>query len=357
MIEQIVSKVVLILLFSMIIKGLELSGFLEVLLRPLGCLKKTSTCVIYWFFIGFLVSGFFNDMTTAAILFPMLIYFIERNNIVENRTPLLVATVFGIVTGGDLTLFGGNDNILALGYLEQSLGTTLAPIEWTKMMIVPTLITATIVLVVLWFFANKNEVKNDTGEVVVSTALPTSTKIINVITTIMLLGAIYCGFQKMILVAYILLAISLVMLKINVDFFKKLPYKALVIWTCCYIIGTFLQKFILGFNFSFGGAPTFITMAIIVVILAFVTNLSTNTATAAALIPVILALFPANTLVFVMVCKAINLSYITAYGNSCLAVANGYGLKQKELAKYGFPVVILASIGYLVYYAIVSAVV
>lgn len=30
MIEQIVSKVILILLFSMIIKGLELSGFLEV---------------------------------------------------------------------------------------------------------------------------------------------------------------------------------------------------------------------------------------------------------------------------------------------------------------------------------------
>lgn len=354
MIEQIVSKVILILLFSMIIKGLELSGFLEVLLRPLGRLKKTSTCVIYWFFIGFFVSGFFNDMATAAILFPMLIYFIEHNNIVENRTLLLVATVFGIVTGGDLTLFGGNDNILALGYLEQSLGTTLAPIDWTKMMIVPTMITAAIVLAVLWFFANKNEIRSGSGEVVVSTALPTSTKVINVITTIMLLGAIYCGFQKMILVAYILLAISLVMLRVNTDFFKKLPYKALLIWTCCYVIGTFIQKFILSFNFSFGGEITFITIALLIIIPALVTNFSTNTATAAALIPVVLSLFPGNVLVFTILCKVINLSYITVYGNSCLAVASGYGLKQRELAKFGVPVVILAMIGYLIYFCAIG---
>lgn len=349
MIEQILSKVVLILLFSMIIKGLELSGFLEVLLRPLGKLKKTSTCVIYWFFIGFIISGFFNDMTTAAILFPMLIYFIESNNIVENRVPLLVATVFGIVTGGDLTLFGGNDNILALGYLEQSLNTTLAPIEWTKMMIIPTLITATIVIGVLWFFANKSEEKMITGNVIVK-EIPLTNKVINIISTVLLLASIVCGFQKMVLVSYILLAISLILLKVDLEFFKKLPYKALGIWTCCYVIGTFIQKFILSFNFSFGGEITFIAIALLILIPAFVTNLSTNTATAAAFIPVILSLFPGNTLVFTIICKAINLSYITVYGNSCLAVANGYGLKQKELVKYGAPVVVLAIVGYLIYF-------
>lgn len=353
MIEQIVSKVVLILLFSMIIKGLELSGFLEVLLRPLGRLKKTSTCVIYWFFIGFIISGFFNDMTTAAILFPMLIYFIESNNIVENRVPLLVATVFGIVTGGDLTLFGGNDNILALGYLEQSLNTTLAPIEWTKMMIIPTLITATIVIGVLWFFANKSEEKMITGNIIVK-EISLTNKVINIISTVLLLASIVCGFQKMILVGYILLAISLVLLKVDLEFFKKLPYKALGIWTCCYVIGTFIQKFILSFNFSFGGEITFITIALLILIPAFVTNLSTNTATAAAFIPVILSLFPGNALVFTIICKAINLSYITVYGNSCLAVANGYGLKQKELVKYGAPVVVLAIVGYLIYFCVIG---
>lgn len=353
MIEQILSKVVLILLFSMIIKGLELSGFLEVLLRPLGRLKKTSTCVIYWFFIGFIISGFFNDMTTAAILFPMLIYFIESNNIVENRVPLLVATVFGIVTGGDLTLFGGNDNILALGYLEQSLNTTLAPIEWTKMMIIPTLITATIVIGVLWFFANKSEEKMITGNVIVK-EIPLTNKVINIISTVLLLASIVCGFQKMVLVGYILLAISLILLKVDLEFFKKLPYKALGIWTCCYVIGTFIQKFILSFNFSFGGEITFIVIALLILIPAFVTNLSTNTATAAAFIPVILSLFPGNTLVFTIICKAINLSYITVYGNSCLAVANGYGLKQKELVKYGAPVVVLAIVGYLIYFCAIG---
>lgn len=353
MIEQILSKVVLILLFSMIIKGLELSGFLEVLLRPLGRLKKTSTCVIYWFFIGFIISGFFNDMTTAAILFPMLIYFIESNNIVENRVPLLVATVFGIVTGGDLTLFGGNDNILALGYLEQSLNTTLAPIEWTKMMIIPTLITATIVIGVLWFFANKSEEKMITDNIIVK-EISLTNKVINIISTVLLLTSIVCGFQKMILVGYILLAISLVLLKVDLEFFKKLPYKALGIWTCCYVIGTFIQKFILSFNFSFGGKITFITIALLILIPAFVTNLSTNTATAAAFIPVILSLFPGNTLVFTIICKAINLSYITVYGNSCLAVANGYGLKQKELVKYGAPVVVLAIVGYLIYFCAIG---
>ena len=353
MIEQIVSKVVLILLFSMIIKGLELSGFLEVLLRPLGRLKKTSTCVIYWFFIGFIISGFFNDMTTAAILFPMLIYFIESNNIVENRVPLLVATVFGIVTGGDLTLFGGNDNILALGYLEQNLNTTLAPIEWTKMMIIPTLITATIVIGVLWFFANKSEEKMITGNVIVK-EISLTNKVINIISTVLLLVSIVYCFQKMILAGYILLAISLVLLKVDLEFFKKLPYKALGIWTCCYVIGTFIQKFILSFNFSFGGEITFITIALLILIPAFVTNLSTNTATAAAFIPVILSLFPGNILVFTIICKAINLSYITVYGNSCLAVANGYGLKQKELVKYGAPVVVLAIVGYLIYFCAIG---
>ena len=111
------------------------------------------------------------------------------------------------------------------------------------------------------------------------------------------------------------------------------------------------------YDFDSGGDPTLITMAIMVLILAFVTNLSTNTAAAAALIPVTLALFPGNTLVFVMVCKAINLSYITVYGNSCLAVASGYGLKQRDLAKYGLPVVILAIIGYLAYYAVAGMVI
>ena len=158
----------------------------------------------------------------------------------------------------------------------------------------------------------------------------------------------------MILAGYILLAISLVLLKVDLEFFKKLPYKALGIWTCCYVIGTFIQKFILSFNFSFGGEITFITIALLILIPAFVTNLSTNTATAAAFIPVILSLFPGNILVFTIICKAINLSYITVYGNSCLAVANGYGLKQKELVKYGAPVVVLAIVGYLIYFCAIG---
>lgn len=184
--------------------------------------------------------------------------------------------------------------------------------------------------------------------------ISTSTKIIHIITTIMLLAAVYCGFQKMILVAYILLAISLIMLRIKVDFFKKLPYKALLIWACCYIIDTFIQKFILSFNFNFKEEITFLTIALLIIIPAFVTNLSTNTATATAFIPIILSLFPGNTLVFTIVCKAINLSYITVYGNSCLAVASGYGLKQRELAKFGVPVVVLAIVGYLIYFCAIG---
>jgi sodium-dependent dicarboxylate transporter 2/3/5 len=81
----------------------------------------------------------------------------------------------------------------------------------------------------------------------------------------------------------------------------------------------------------------------------FLTNISTNTASAALLMPIIIQLFISQNinpvLIILLLTVSVNLSFAIASGNGCLAVSAGYGVNLKTMFKHG---VIIAFLGFLI---------
>ena len=71
----------------------------------------------------------------------------------------------------------------------------------------------------------------------------------------------------------------------------------------------------------------------------FLTNISTNTASAALLMPIIIQLFISQNinpvLIILLLTVSVNLSFAIASGNGCLAVSAGYGVNLKTMFKHG----------------------
>ncbi|RQD75369.1 MAG: hypothetical protein D5S01_05335, partial [Halanaerobium sp. MSAO_Bac5] len=90
------------------------------------------------------------------------------------------------------------------------------------------------------------------------------------------------------------------------------------------------------------GIITFLIFAGITVLL---TNISTNTASAALLMPVIIRLFIAQGInpvpIILLLTVSVNLSFAIASGNGCLAVSAGYGVNLKTMFKHGIIIAIL----------------
>lgn len=334
MIYQIIEKVFIIYILALIIKGLNMTGFIDWIIRPVNRIKNIKHIFLFWFLIGAAVSSVFTDLTTALILLPIQILYMEKANIAKNKELLLITLCFGIMAGGDLTMFGGGDNLVAVGLYKEFYNSDFTHLMWAKYMLPVTLLSMTVTFAAIYPFI-KNESPIHIGE-------ETYYKI-KKIPTLILLVCIVCVFLKHYIFAYLLTVLAYIGLKQPKEIFLNIPYKPMAVWTIAFLFGKFIGSMILNHvDISvLNGINSNYLFAVLCGITIFTTIFCTNTATASAVMGIYMSLFPANPLMFVILLKCINVGYLTIYHNTCLAVGNGYGITQKSLLKVGFAVTIL----------------
>lgn len=334
MIYQIIEKVFIIYILALTIKGLNITGFIDFIIRPVNKIKNIRYIFLFWFLIGAVVSSVFTDLTTALILLPIQILYMEKANITKNKELLLITLCFGIMAGGDLTMYGGGDNLVAVGLYKEFYNSNFTHLMWVKYMVPITLISMGVTFAAIYPFIKNENI----------TYLKEETHIkINRFPTFILFCGIISIFLKYYIPALLLIFVAYLYMKQPKEMFKNIPYKPMAIWTFAFLFGKFVGNMILNFvdisvlneinsNYIF---------AALCGITIFTTIFCTNTATASAVMGIYMSLFPANPLMFVILLKCINVGYLTIYHNTCLAVGNGYGITQKSLLKVGFAVTIL----------------
>lgn len=320
LISNVVDKLMLITAFSLIAQCFNKAG----LFSWIASKSKTATTpvhlITFWFTVAFLLSGVFNDMTIAALLIPLVVACAEQAEF-PRPDVLVMSTAFGISTGGDLTVFGGNDNLLALGMLQ---GTPygLDKVAWSAVFAPCTVLIGLFTLCVCLWAVRQLNWERQVQSHIVAMNMPMITLI-----TATIVAAFFIESWMLLLVA----ALEALLCKLGKELLRKLPYKAMAVWTVAYIMGQLIAKFV---------APTLIipnNAYLLILLLIIATNLLTNTALMSAALPFIIASGLPTSVCYAAI-KAVNVAYITIYGNSCLAVAGGYGLKQKDLLKYGLPI-------------------
>lgn len=334
MIYQIIEKVFIIYILALIIKGLNMTGFIDWIIRPVNRIKNIKHIFLFWFLIGAVVSSVFTDLTTALILLPIQILYMEKANIAKNKELLLITLCFGIMAGGDLTMFGGGDNLVAVGLYKEFYDSDFTNLMWVKYMLPVTLLSMTVTFAAIYPFI-KNEHTTYVKE-------ETRSKI-KKYPTFILLYSIVCVFLKYYIPAYLLVFVAYLDMKKPKEMFENIPYKPMAIWTFAFLFGKFVGSMIL--NHVDISVLNEINSNYIFAVLCGITILTTifctNTATASAVMGIYMSLFPASPLMFVILLKCINVGYLTIYHNTCLVVGNGYGITQKSLLKVGFAVTIL----------------
>lgn len=335
---NIVDKLMIILSFSFIAKILEETNLITVLLSKKKELKIKQLTLI-WYFVGFILSGFFADMTIAAILFPIAIQF-TKDMEPKDSEHLLLTLAFGICTGGDLTVFGANDNIIAIGLLQNA-GINLSYVEWTNWLIVPTVIMSIFVSIYLYFTASNHKVKIHSQE-----SLNVQNHGLIIIVIILLVSAFMIDSGTLFLLTA---CVSLQVIE-NKKKLLKLPYKALLLWTVTFIVGMMISNWLKTANLQI---PK-LSMLSLIVLLSMVTNITTNSSLTTFALPVVISMYPGSMLMIMCAIKAISTSYFTMYGNSCLAIANGYGIKQKTLLKHGLIVTFIAIVVQVFYFSLLQ---
>lgn len=261
---------------------------------------------------------------------------------------LLIAVVFGAAVGNDLLPYGGGNTLLGWTLLEKYCNRSINVISWEKMFLIPTLLELLICGLYLYFvcFENKKLSHYETASI-----KPDFIFIIKSFT--MLAGIFVITATNNAGYALIFAIVALIIGKFSKNDFMKLPYKALYIWSGSYLLGNLINAYLKA-HYHFMIPPNVYTIFGIFAILILVgsmTQFITNTGIAAFTIPIILnANFGDNIWLFTLVMKAIGISYCTILANGCMAVSSSYGLKQKDMVKYGLPVLIIQIFVFGIYF-------
>lgn len=327
LISSIVDKLALICAFSIFAQILEASGLFARLAATSRLFITPQRQAAFWFIVAFCLSGIFNDMTIAALLMPIVLASAQAISF-PRPDLLLLVTAFGISTGGDLTVFGGNDNLIALGLLQNT-PYAFSKLAWSRLFGPCTLLIGFCALLVCIFSVRKISWE--------PSKVQAANKEVKWLLVVSVACMIILAFMSSSYFVLLLAIIGAMVAGIVQQLFTKLPYKAMLIWTIAFIVGKLLAQYVAPQL----NIPTNVYLLIAVLILA--TNVITNTALMSAALPFILASGLPAAYCYAAI-KAINAAYLTIYGNSCLAVAAGYSLKQRDLFKYGTPIVLFTYI-------------
>ncbi len=333
-----------------------------------------------WFLISATLSSIIADTVTAAVFVPVAVTLLSYLGFKSNSerwqssvaTNILLAIAWGASIGSLPTPLGGGQNLLIYELLSEAIGRDVYFYEWTIRMLPFTLVFIPFVGFYLSHILQREDVKlpgtKDVYQAELNKMGPLSrgelfSGIVFIIAVIVAFTEpLYNNYLPYLDPAFIFFSLALLLFFIpteskenvlSIKSMAKFPITVLIVWPSALALAKVLEYSgvanIIGENLTaFASYNGIFTFLIFCGVTALLTNISTNTASAALLIPIIIQLFTVQGLnpvpiVFALT-VAVNLSFAIASGNGCLAVSAGYGVNLKTMFKHG---IIIAVIGFL----------
>lgn len=345
--------------------------------------------VLAWLVVSAGFSAVIPDTVTAAMLVPIAVTLLryqgyttdEKIRTASYPSLVLLAIGWGAAVGGSATPLGGGMDILTIELLSEHVGYQVSFTSWLYHLLPFTLLNLVLVLsyihIVFDIDADVDRAKTfyrqelaDLGEVSREECLVGGVWLFAFL--LVFLKPVYAGivatyapwFDPLFVfpVAFLLLFLLPADAKgkstlMHRDALAEFPFAVLFIWPGAIILAKILIEsgaitrlgevispyLVLGYS-------GFLVLAIVAVL---ITNLTTNTAAAAALVPLVIAVaakagLPVAAFVYATAAM-INISYALPSANGCLAITTGFGANVNQLMRHGTILCILTIVLVTVY--------
>ncbi len=341
MLPKLIINIALMFSLMLVILSANKIGLLQLATHPFDRIRNSKLVLLAWFGFASVMTGITTDMTIATILIPMALIYAEERGI--DKMSMILTVAFGISAGSDFTFLGGGDNIISRSLLESILKVDVTIGLWFKLFLLPTLMG----IIATGFILYKTY---DSG---IARRLPKKDININplfCLQSLLIIIAVTLVFLKGTEYYIICIAIALIFIcLLGKEEFIKLPFKAIYIWSSAFILGNYINTWAKGnILIDLAREYSFLETLFITSVLAGLTNILTNTAITTIALPFTIS--TENLWLFTLAVKAIDLSFMTIFANSCLAIASSYGLPQKTLFKIGGKVVVSQVIVLTIYF-------
>jgi len=333
--------------------------------------NKVRSQVWIWFILSAFISGFIADTITAAVFVPVAASLLSFSGFDTNSkvwesgsaTAILLAVAWGASIGSLFTPIGGGQNLVIYEFLGELKGSSVSFYRWFvnlapfSLVLIP-LVGCYLNYVVLRenpSLEGKEEFyKKELGHM---GPLSRGELVSGLVFVIPVLAAFLHPIYEELLpwfeppFLFFAAGFSLFFIPAerneNVLSFRAMkffPINVLVVWPSALALAEVLEISGLAASIMellrvFAGPLTFGVLLIFLGFVTFVTNISTNTASAALVIPIIIGMYVEQGLnpipLVLALVAAVNLAFAIPSGNGCLAMASGYGLNLRTMFKHG----------------------
>ena len=330
------------------------------------------TQLIFWFILSASLSSILPNAVVCATITPIavsMLKYVGEKNIGESKTASLVllTIVYATGVGGLASPLGGAMNLVAVDYIEKVTGQEYMYTSWVVRFLPIMIVLIISNLVYLVLVCKKGTTLGGSKEYFKEQfeALPKMTReekwsfVLFAVATIMsFTRQFYQSFLPGLKPAYVFIICAIVAFFItHKDGTRLMMWKNAekkIVWELMYVFAGGLAAGTLingsGAAESIGKAMAasnmdggFMTVFAIVTLTVLLSDVTSNTATAAVSLPIVVSIIQGigkNPIPYIYIAAiGINLSYLLP--TSIRAIPVGYGLKPKYMLKHGIPVTIM----------------
>lgn len=331
--------------------------------------------LVFWFILSALLSSVLPNSVVCATVTPIavsMLNYIGETNIKESKigSKLLLTIAYAAGLGGLASPLGGAMNLVTVDYLQQLTGEEYMYVSWVIRFLPIMIILAVCNILFMLRDVKKNESLGGSKEYFIEQykSLPKmsfeekmSLILFAVATILAFTRQFYQELLPGLKPAYVFIICAILSFLItNKDGQRLMVWKSVqtkIVWELIYIFagglaaGTLINgsgaadaigNLVSGMNLS-GGV---VTICVIITLTLLLSDVTSNTATAAVAIPVVISIIQGigkNPIPFIYIASVgVNLSYMLP--TSIRAIPVGYGLEPKYMFKEGWKITILVII-------------
>lgn len=332
-----------------------------------------STQIIFWFILSTALSAVLPNAVVCATITPIavsMLKFIGEEDIGEskNGSLILLTIAYGAGVGGLATPLGGAMNLVTVEYIEELTGQEFMYTSWVvRFLPIMLVLVVSNVLYLVVRHCKKGERIAGSKEYFVSVykEMPKMTKeeiisflLFVVATVLSFTRQLYQDFLPGLKPAYVFIICAVLSFFVKKQDGERLMRwkntQGKILWELIYIfagglaLGTLINKsgaaenigtLVSGMNLDGG----FVTVLIIIAVTLLLSDVTSNTATAAVAIPIVISIVNGmgkDPIPYVYIASiGVNLSYMLP--TSIRAIPVGYGLKPKFMLKEGIGMTVI----------------
>ncbi len=345
--------------------------------------SKVRNQVIFWFILCTILSAILPNAVVCAAMTPIavsMLRYVGEKDISKSRigSLLLLTIVYATGVGGLASPLGGAMNLVTVDYLEQITGQEFMYISWVVRFLPIMIVLVVSNIIILLIGCKKTDELGGSKEYFKEqyAALPKMSKQEGLSLGLFLLATLlsftrqlYQSYLPGLKPAYVFIICAVLSFFItNSDGTKLMTWKSTqkkIVWDLIYVfagglaLGTLINgsgaakaigSLVANANMSEG----FILVLVIIVLTIVLSDVTSNTATAAVAMPIVISIVDGiggNPIPYIYIASiGVNLSYMLP--TSIRAIPVGYGLEPKYMLKKGVPItivviVLMSVVGYL----------